>query len=64
MCSLSNCSIKGRFGSSSCCAPSRSSFARTPSASKRNAKQDCESSCGFFATHATNCRVRLRAASS
>eukprot|EP00965_Chrysotila_dentata_P108870 3596345-Pleurochrysis_carterae.AAC.1 len=64
VCSVSRRSMKGKLDCSSCGAPLRSSLNRTPRASKRSAKQDCELSCGFLATQATNCRSRLRAASS
>eukprot|EP00965_Chrysotila_dentata_P128230 4238945-Pleurochrysis_carterae.AAC.1 len=63
MCSDSRCSTKGRLELSSCSAPERSSFMRVPRASRRNAKHDCESCCGFLTTQATNWRVRRRAAS-
>eukprot|EP00965_Chrysotila_dentata_P042661 1415625-Pleurochrysis_carterae.AAC.1 len=63
-CSESRCSKKGMLALKSGCAQDRSSFMRVPSASRRRQKQDCESSCGFLTTTATNCRVRRRTASS
>eukprot|EP00965_Chrysotila_dentata_P113732 3760111-Pleurochrysis_carterae.AAC.2 len=46
--------MKSILSASSICAPYLSSLKRTPSAIRCNAKHDCESSCGFFSTHATN----------
>eukprot|EP00965_Chrysotila_dentata_P257842 6213023-Pleurochrysis_carterae.AAC.1 len=61
-CCCSTCSMESKLDARSSCMQLRSSLIRIPSARSRNEKHDCESSWGYLAMHATNWRVRLRAA--